>query len=311
MACAVVVGSANVDLVGVAARLPARGETVLGHDFTVTPGGKGANQAVGCARLGLPTRFVGRVGHDAFGEQLRATLAMAGVDLSGLIVDPSAPSGVALIMVDGEGHNSILVAPGANSHLTPSDVAAALATGPFDILLVQLEVPLAAVTEAVRLTRASGGRVVLNPAPAQRLPDDLLILVDVLTPNHLELEALAGTKVGSADEARQAARALLRRGVAAVVVTLGGAGALVVTPEYCMQVPGFAVAVVDTTGAGDAFNAALVVALVEGRSLLAATRFANAAGALATTALGAQQALPTRERVLTLLAQHHANWDED
>ena len=306
----VVVGSANVDLVGVADRLPGPGETVLGHDFAITPGGKGANQAVGCASLGAPTSFVGRIGRDAFGRQLRAALDAAGVDLGGTVEDPMAPSGVALIMVDREGHNTILVYPGANGRLTPGDVAAAMATAAFDATLVQLEVPLAAVIEACRRAGSAGARVVLNPAPAQPLSDELLARVDVLTPNQHELSVLAGMPVGDFQEARRAARTLLARGVSGLVVTLGAEGALVVSAEDEESVPSLPVEVVDTTGAGDAFSAALTVALVEGRSLLAAAHFANAAGALATTGLGAQQALPTRAQVLELLAKHRPNWQQ-
>jgi len=298
----VVVGSANVDLIAKAARLPRAGETVLGHSLRMAPGGKGANQAVACARLGLPTGFVGRVGRDAFGDLLLRTLAAAGISAEQVVRDAEAPSGVAMIAVDAQGHNTILVAQGANARLTAEDVAAGMAALAADALLLQLEVPLPAVERAAAIARARGTRVVLNPAPACALPAALLRQVDVLTPNQSELALLAGRPVGDRAEAEQAARSLLERGPQAVVVTLGADGALVVGAGGARHVPGFRVDAVDTTGAGDAFNGALAVALVEGRDLVEAARFANAAGALATTALGAQEALPTRAEVERLLA---------
>lgn len=298
-----VVGSANVDIIVRTPHLPKPGETVLAGGFTMSPGGKGANQAVACARLGLPVRFVGRVGRDSFGETLQGMLAEAGVSLDGVVFDDGAPSGVALITVDDAGQNTIAVAQGANGRLEAEDVKRALAGGAGDAVLLQLEIPPEAVEEAARLGAAAGALVVLNPAPARPLPESLLRLVTVLTPNQSELELLTGKPVDSPAEAEDAARSLLAIGVKAVVVTLGGEGCLVVSDEGAVHVPSFDVRVVDTTGAGDAFNAALTVALVEGKPLVEAARFANAAGALATTALGAQEALPGREQVLGLLGR--------
>ncbi len=308
MAGIAVVGSANLDLIGRAERLPRPGESVLGHGFSTSPGGKGANQAVACARLGAPTSLVGRVGNDGFGPQLRANLQREGVDIAHLAVDDEAPTGVALIMVDDEGGNSILVAPGANGRLAEREVESALLANPPTAVLLQLEVPLACVLAAARQGRAQGARVILNPAPGQPLPQALLSLCDVLTPNEHELWLLAGQSAGKEEERRVACRSLLDQGVGAVVVTLGAEGALVATREAVSLVPGFSITTVDTTGAGDAFNGALCVALADGLPLLVATRFACAAGALATTALGAQAALPTRAEVEGFLAERCAGW---
>jgi ribokinase len=305
-----VVGSANLDLIGLADRLPLPGETVMGHRFTTSPGGKGANQAVACARLGAATSIVGRVGDDAFGEQVRANLRRQGVDTARLTVDPETATGVALIAVDAQGNNSILVAPGANARLTAEEAVAALHQSPPAAVLLQLEIPLTAVVAAARAGRALGARVVLNPAPAQPLPDELLSLVDILTPNEGELAVLAGRSVAGTQARRSACRDLLAKGVGTVIVTLGAAGALLATPTSECQVPGFAVQPVDTTGAGDAFNGAICVALLEGRSLVVAVRFANATGALATMGVGAQQALPTRAAVADFLAAHLPDWQQ-
>jgi ribokinase len=296
-----VVGSANVDLVARTHRLPRPGETVIGEGFVIVPGGKGANQAVACAKLGVPTRFVGRVGRDPFGDLLVATLIAARVGIDGVARDADAPSGVAMIMVDGEGHNTILVASGANGRLTVEDVNAAAGLLAADAVLLQLEIPVAAVERAAAIARARGARVILNPAPARELPRSLLGLADVLNPNQSELELLAGVRVAGVGDAERAARVLIGLGVPAVVVTLGAAGALVVADDGAWHLPGYKVDVVDTTGAGDAFNGGLAVGLVDGLGLCDAARFANAAGALATTALGAQEALPTRARVAGLL----------
>ncbi|MHB1004430.1 MAG: ribokinase [Chloroflexota bacterium] len=299
----VVVGSANVDLIGRASRLPGPGETVLGEGFAMLPGGKGANQAVACARLGANSRFVGRIGRDAFGDFVLERMRREGVDTACLGRDAEVATGVALINVDAQGRNSILVAPGANGRLSPADVELASAALAADALLLQLEIPLPAVAKAAALARAQGAVVILNPAPARTLPDELWGLVDVLTPNQSELCLLSGLPVDGRAACERAARSLLERGVRAVVVTLGAEGALLVSDGTVVQVAAYPVHVIDTTGAGDAFSAGLAVALAEGRSLREAISFANATGGLSTTALGAQEALPTRAQVETLLAE--------
>lgn len=290
----VVVGSANTDLVVRGERIPRPGETVLGGDLLRAPGGKGANQAVAAARLGAAVTLVARVGDDEFGREALAGFAREGIDISHCHVDPDAPSGVALILVDGRGENAITVAPGANGRLSPSDVdTAASAIRSADLLLLQLETPLATVLHAARIARAAGVPVLLDPAPAppEGLPDDLVTLVSILKPNATEAARLAGH---ADDDAAAAARSLVGRGPELVIVTLGAAGALVATADGIGRVPAYPVRAVDSTAAGDAFTAALAVGLAERRPPLEAARRAAAAGALAATRPGAQPSLPTR-----------------
>lgn len=295
-----VVGSLNMDLIARAPRIPRPGETILGGDFYTAPGGKGANQAVAAARLGAQVSMVGRVGSDAFAQNLHASLAAAGVDHRHVIQDAQAATGVALIVVDEGGQNSIVVAPGANARLSPADVdAARAAIAAADVLLLQLESPLEAVACAAELAHAHGVTVVLNPAPACELPAELLTLVDVLVPNESETAILTGLPVGDQVEAQ--ATALLELGVGAALLTLGKRGAFLARPEGIEHVPAFRVTPVDTTAAGDAFVGGFAAALAEGRPPVEAVRWGCAAGALATTKLGAQPSLPTRQEVEELL----------
>ncbi|MBN1979771.1 MAG: ribokinase [Anaerolineae bacterium] len=295
-----VVGSLNMDLIARAPRIPQPGETILGGDFCTAPGGKGANQAVAAARLGAQVSMVGRVGSDAFAQTLLASLAAAGVDHRHVIQDAQAATGVALIVVDDRGQNSIVVAPGANARLSPADVdAARAAIAAAGVLLLQLESPLEAVARAAELAHAHGVTVVLNPAPARKLPTALLALVDVLVPNESETAILAGLPDGVQVEAQ--AMALLDLGVGAALLTLGERGALLAQPGSIEHVPAFRVTPVDTTAAGDAFVGGFAAALAEGRSPVEAVRWGCAAGALATTKLGAQPSLPTRQEVEALL----------
>jgi ribokinase len=299
-----VVGSANTDMVVRCPHIPAPGETVLGGEFVTAAGGKGANQAVAAARLGAEVAFIARLGADMFGDRAIDGYRAEGINADAIVRDPSAPSGVALIMVGKDGENSIAVAPGANSRLTPEDIEAAEALiARADVVLVQLEVPLETVMAAARIARRQGACVILNPAPAPdyAVPADLLSSVDVLTPNHVEARRLSGLGPEAGREA--VARELLARGPGAVVMTLGAEGALAAGPWGMTHVPGFEVTPVDTTAAGDAFNAGLAVALSrDPDDLLAAVRYGNAAGALATTKLGAQPSLPTAAAVEALLA---------
>jgi ribokinase len=302
MAKVVVVGSSNTDLVVKVPHLPTPGETVLGGEFFTAPGGKGANQAVAAARLGAEVTLVARIGQDVFGDR-----ALAGFEEEGLItryitVDPESASGVALILVDERGENSIAVAPGANSGLSPAIVQQAQETiKEVEVLVLQLETPTETVLAAAKIAHQGGVRVILNPAPApsEPLPSELLECIDILTPNESEARMLAGKQ----GEVEEAARQLTRQGVGAVVVTLGARGALIVTPDYEQLVPGFEVDAIDTTAAGDAFNGGLAVALAEDKPLADAVQFANGCGALATTRLGAQPSLPTRDEVEVLLAR--------
>jgi ribokinase len=293
-----VVGSLNMDLVARAPRIPQPGETIIGDDFRTVPGGKGANQAVAAARLGAQVSMVGRVGRDAFADPLLNNLAAAGVDHTFVTQDPEAATGVALIVVDDAGQNSIVVASGANMRLSLADVEAAeAAIAAADALLLQLESPLETVTRAAKVARAHGVKVILNPAPARSLPGALLSLVDVLIPNESETALLTGMPVGDQAEAEAAATALRGLGVGTVILTLGERGALLAREEKTELFPAFDVTSVDTTAAGDAFVGGFAVALAEGQSLAEAVRWGNAAGALATTKLGAQPSLPTRQEV--------------
>ncbi len=289
----VVVGSLNMDLVVRVAHHPQVGETILADDFHTFPGGKGANQAVAAARLGGQVQMVGRVGVDGYGDSLLQTLARDGVDTQRILRTPDAPTGIALIPVDARGQNIIIVVSGANARVTPADVLAAeeVIAGA-GILLVQLETPLDAVTQATELAHKHGVRVVLNPAPAQPLAPSLLARIDYMIPNQSELALLTGL-----ESPRAAIRRLQGWGVERVILTLGEDGVLVVDGEKEMHLPAHRVNVVDTTAAGDAFVGAFAVALIEGRSLVDAAAWANSAGALAVTRAGAQPSLPTRGEV--------------
>ena len=284
-----VLGSANLDIVVPVPHHPVTGETVMGGDHALVPGGKGANQAVAAARLGATVSFVGRVGSDSAGIALRESLDAAGVDTVFLRDDPDAPSGIALIGVDADGDNAIVVSPGANGRVGPEDVADAEAViRDATVLLLQLEVPMEAVAAAAR---TATGTVILNPAPAAPLPDDLLQLVDVLVPNAIELAQLVGTEPpGDVDEVVELARSVP---VATVVVTMGAAGALLVTPDDHLLVPAPTIHPVDTTGAGDSFCGALAEALARGVELGTAVERAVHAGAVTATRPGAQPAMPT------------------
>ncbi len=289
----VVVGSANLDVVVPVPHHPVTGETVMGGDHALVPGGKGANQAVAAARQGADVTFVGRVGGDDAGTMLRSSLEDAGVVTTHLATDNDAPSGIALISVDDDGDNAIVVSPGANARLSSADVAAAAgAVADAKVLLLQLEVPVEAVTAAAN---TATGTVILNPAPAptepELLPPMLLDQVDVLVPNTIELAQLTGTDPsGNAGELTAAARSL---GVDTVVVTRGSAGGLIVTSDSAIEVPAPTISPVDTTGAGDSFCGALAAALAGGKSIHEATERAVHAGAIAATRPGAQPSMPS------------------
>jgi ribokinase len=285
-----IVGSANLDVVAPVTRLPRPGETVIGGDHYRATGGKGANQAVACARLGARTRFVGCVGDDDAGRTLARALRDDRVDVEHLRVLPGTPSGLALIVVDEVGENTIVVSPGANARLGPEHVAAA-GLGTAEAVLLQLEVPIGAVVAAAEAAR---GLVVLNPAPATRLPAGLLHRTDVLVPNRGELALLAGadTEPEGIDEVVDLARTL--EGPGRIVVTLGSAGAVTIEADHVRQVEARAVDAVDATAAGDSFCGALTVAMTEGADLEAATRWASLAASITVGRRGAQPSLPTR-----------------
>ena len=293
----VVVGSLNMDLVVRSPRHPQPGETLLGSEFHTFPGGKGANQAVAAARLGGQVQMIGRVGADAFGKSLIQTLANGGVDTS-QVKQIGAATGVALITVDAAGQNTIVVAPGANSELSPPDILAAeSAFEGASVVVMQLEIPLLTVTYAADLAHRHGARVILNPAPAQQLDSTMLKQVDALIPNQPEATLLTGSAL-----AGEAARRLLASGVHSVIVTLGKDGVLIVEGEIETHLAAHRVSVVDTTAAGDAFVGAFAVALAEGRSTREAAAWGNAAGAVAVTRPGAQPSLPMRAELEQFLA---------
>jgi len=286
----VVLGSLNMDFVARVDRLPARGQTVMGGAFHMVPGGKGANQANAAARLARHpgmVKMAGRVGYDTFADHLRASLAAAGVDIAAVHATRSAATGIAMIWVEKSGENAIVVTPGANMTI---DAAAIEALRPLyrhaACALFQLETPLAAVQRAMEIAREEGAVTILDPAPAQKVPKELLALADWLTPNETEARAMAGLSA----EPEEMERALLSMGAANVVLKLGEAGCFSGGVHY----PGFAVEAVDTTAAGDTFNAAFAVALSENRLAAEALRFANAAAALSVTKPGAQTSAPSR-----------------
>ncbi|BAY65372.1 ribokinase [Calothrix brevissima NIES-22] len=292
----IVFGSINIDLVATVPRLPMAGETLLGHNFVQTPGGKGANQAVALARLQVPTYMVGRVGTDSFASELLYNLENSGVDTSNVAIDDNVSSGVALITVDDKGENQIIIVPGANGRVNHEDVERLSDLLPNSTaLLLQFEIPIAAVVAAAKAAHQAGVKVILDPAPAQsHVPDELYPLVDIITPNEVEAGQLVGFPVNNEESAKQAAAILLQRGVKCAIIKLGAKGVFCATAEESFFVPVFPIQVVDTVAAGDAFNGGLATALYEGLSLYQAVVWGAAAGALAATKPGAQTSLPDR-----------------
>ncbi|MBS3733923.1 MAG: ribokinase [Phycisphaerae bacterium] len=299
-----VVGSVNMDLVVRCAAMPAPGETVLGDAFCTSPGGKGANQAVAAARLGARCTLIGRVGDDAFGRELLDNLTSEDVDCEHVLPTPEARTGAATIVVDGNGDNAIVVAGGANRSVTPDDLfTRAELFAAADVVLLQLELTLPTVRAAIDLARRHGCRTVLDPAPAPCRPAPGLYDVDVLTPNAQEAEALTGVPTGDQRANKNVASELIALGAKAVALKLAGRGSLVVCADGEMaRLGAYKVTVTDTTAAGDAFTAALGVSLARGSTLRVAARYANAAGALACTRIGAQAAMPTADEVAMLMA---------
>ena len=294
----VVIGSSNTDLVIQTDHLPVPGETILGGNFFMNPGGKGANQAVAAARLGGAVTFICKTGKDIFGKQSQALFQGEGIDTRYVFYDPTQASGVALITVDKHAENCIAVALGANSCLMPADVEKAKdAIDEAEILLMQLEIPMEPVEFAARMASEAGKKVVLNPAPAANLSDELLKSLYLITPNETEAERICGKEVTDIPSAIEAAQLIRQKGVKNVIITLGSKGALVCTDSLCEVVPSYPVKAVDTTAAGDNFNGALCIALAEGQDWISAVQFANKAAAISVTRAGAQASAPTREEV--------------
>lgn len=292
----VVLGSINTDLVVTTSRLPLPGETLMGQEFFTVPGGKGANQAVACGKLGIPTQLIGRVGGDEFGRSLLANLQEAGIETTGVTIDPHTSSGVAAIVVATGGENQIIVIPGANGRIDTAELAQLEKLFPTAaLLLLQLEIPLGIVIAAAQAAHRAGVPVILDPAPLTLgFPPELYPLIEIITPNQGEASQLVGFPVTDRASATRAAQELLRRGVKNAVVKLGGEGAVCATPEDCFFLPAFAVEVVDTVAAGDAFNGGLTAGLISGLSLAESLVWAAAAGAIATTKPGAQSSLSDR-----------------
>jgi ribokinase len=302
----VVVGSFNMDLVVKAGRRPQTGETFMGEEFGMFIGGKGSNQAIAAARLGADVTMIGKLGTDLFGDTLMAAHAEEGIHTDYVIRDTEVGTGIASILIDADGDNSIVIVPQANMRLSVEDIErASESIAAADVLLLQLEVPIAASQRAAEIAKSNGATVVLNPAPAQELPDDFLAQVDILTPNAVETESLSGVKVSTATDAERAAKVLLDKGLSAVILTLGERGALLLTSDLTQQVPAYSVEVVDTTAAGDAFCGALATGLARGENLVDAVAFANAAGALAVTVLGAAPSMPTATQVEAFCGGHN------
>lgn len=287
-------------------RLPSTGETLLGTGYRVYYGGKGSNQAVGCARLGAKVSFVAKIGKDAFGELALGLCREEGIDVAFLRQTADAPTGVGFILVEsGSGNNCIALDPGANELMTAADVSECDgALNSAAVVLTQLEIPVEAAGAALARGRANGAMTILNPAPVRPLPASILQCVDVLTPNQVEAKVLAGRRPDAAIEPEEVARELIRSGVKQVVMTLGEKGALIVTATSSTQISAIRMMAVDTTGAGDAFNAGLATALASGAGLEAAVQFAVVTGGLAVTKEGVIPSLPHREDVFQFYRQH-------
>ena len=318
-----VIGSLNADLVVRAPHFPQPGETISGDDLHIIPGGKGANQAVAAARQGASVAMLGRVGSDSFGPFLLDSLKSNSVDITHVHADDSA-TGTAIIVVDANGQNSIVLSAGANGKVSPADVDNATSLRP-SLILLQLEIPIPTVLHAAQYARKNNIRVILNPAPAKSLPDELISLIDFIIPNETELSLLTGLEVKDIPSAENAAKVLLDRGAKNVIVTLGEKGALLVSGNQTTQVNAYKVDVVDTTAAGDAFIGGFASNLLESDSLLLdmmqhpqgtraaslqieeAVKYANACGALATTKFGAQPSLPSKDEVESFLKLHRTS----
>jgi ribokinase len=284
--------------------LPLPGETLIGGDFFMNAGGKGANQAVAAARAGGSVTFVAKVGSDIFGEEAVQLFKREGINTSYVLTDPHCPSGVALITVDKKGENTIVVASGANANLTSQELdSIRTIIEQSDIILMQLEIPIDAVAHVAKLAKSKNRMVVLNPAPACRLPDELFTYISIITPNETEAEILTGIKVIDIEGAKQAAEILARKGIGTTIITLGAKGALVYHESVFTHIPTIPVNAVDTTAAGDVFNGALVAALSDGKSILDAVAFACGAASISVTRLGAQASAPYKDEIELILAK--------
>lgn len=298
----VIIGSSNTDMVIKSERIPQPGETILGGTFFMNPGGKGANQAVAVSRLGGQVMFITKMGNDLFGRQSIELYANEGIGTNYVFSDNKKPSGVALIMVDSKGENCIMVASGANSSLSTKDINKAKAIiENASIILMQMEIPVETIDYVVQLASKKDIKVILNPAPAGPLPDELLNSLHIITPNKTEAEMLSGVKVTGWKSAKKAADIISAKGVDIVIITLGALGALIKEGKTYHNIPAEIVEAIDTTAAGDVFNGALCVAIAEGMSVVDAAKFACKASSIAVTRMGAQSSIPYRKELDAIL----------
>lgn len=295
----VVIGSSNTDMVIKTDKFPLPGETVIGESFMMNQGGKGANQAVAAARMGGDVIFISKVGSDFFGAKSIELYKKEGLNTDYISVDEEHLSGVAFITIDSKGENSIIVAPGANASLVDDDIDKALhVIENADLILMQCEIPIKTVEYVVGIAHEKGVKVILNPAPAHVIPDELLRKLYLIVPNEIEAEVLSGVKISDWDTAKKAAESLGLRGVDNVVITLGEMGALVKQADSYTEVPALKVKAVDTTAAGDTFCGALTVALASGSSMIEAVRLANRCSSISVTRMGAQNSIPYKDELL-------------
>lgn len=299
----IVIGSSNTDMVAKTSKIPALGETVLGGEFIMTDGGKGANQAVTVSRLGGDLTFVAKVGEDIFGDQSIERYKSYGIDTQYIFRDQATSSGIALIMVDENGENCISVASGANNKLSKNDIdSVRKVIEKADILLTQLETPLETIKYVVELAYHAGVKVILNPAPAQYLSKKILERLYLITPNEIEAQLLSGIKIKNIEDAKRAAQSIVAKGATNVIITLGAEGSLIFTEDKEFHfIKAHKVKAIDTTAAGDVYNGALCVALSEGKNIVEAVEFATAASAIAVTRMGAQISVPIRSEVDELI----------
>lgn len=300
----IVFGSINVDFIARVLHFPIPGETVIGYDFQNLPGGKGANQAVACAKLEAEVMMIGCVGSDIFGDNIITELKNSGVDVSLISRNNRVSTGIALITINKTGENNIIIIPGANRKIGENELMILEdALEKADILLLQLEIPTDTVLQAAILGKEKKVTVILDPAPAQKFPEELLRLVDIFTPNEIETASLVGFNIDSWDKASEAAHIFLQKGVKQSIIKLGNRGAFLANQKFEQIYPSVPVEAIDTIGAGDAFNGALAVALNEGKTINEAVQWGNAAGAFAATKKGTQTAMPSRSELMVMLGK--------
>ncbi len=299
-----VVGSFMYDLVATASRRPKTGETLIGDSFGMFLGGKGANQAIAASRAGASVTMVGRLGNDLFGDQFLEKFSEEGIKTDFVIQDTENGTGVGMPLIDASGDNSIVIIPQANMALTVENIDKAESViADSDVLVLQCEVPMEANKRAAEIANKNDTLVILNPAPACEIPDAILSLMDLLTPNETETEILTGMPTHSNEQAIEAAHNLLSKGIETVILTLGSRGSFLLTEKMGKRIPAYSVDVIDTTAAGDAYSGALAASLAQGTHIEEAVKIANAAGALAVTKLGAEPSLPTKKAIDQLLVK--------